>query len=130
MPASPGFADRLKAAIERDQTTKSQLAQDSGVGRTTIDEWLAGRLPVKPGPVRALAKALGVPFRDLWGEAQALEVHERTRLVQLESLARRMIGLAREAELVVGEIAEASTMQPERVDQEGEEKRSRRKRGA
>jgi transcriptional regulator with XRE-family HTH domain len=82
--------------MERAGATKSQLSEESGVSRQTIDAWLAGQLPMRDGPVKKAARALGIPFVALWGNAQLLGVDERTRLAQLESFVERMAALVRE----------------------------------
>lgn len=94
--AAPGFAVRLKAALDAKGWSQAELSRASGVGRPTIIGWLRGEPPKQRGPVEKAALALGVSADELWGEAPELAPDERTRLLMLEQWAERVIALAGE----------------------------------
>lgn len=74
-----------------------QLASISGVSRVTIGSWLSGAsAPERPPKVRAVAKALGVPFEYLWGDPTALDPDQHARLAALERFAQRVATLVAE----------------------------------
>src|SRR4051812_31433964 len=100
MPASSGFDLRLRSAMDAKSMSKKRLSDISRVGRTTIDEWLDGRLPVQQAPVQAVAEALGVSFDELWGENwRELRPDERLAYTQLRIFAKGVLQLIDELDI-------------------------------
>ncbi|AVK61505.1 transcriptional regulator [Lactobacillus sp. CBA3605] len=54
------FAERLKTAMQRAQMTSAQLAKATGIGRSSISQWLSSKYVAKQDKVTALAQALSV----------------------------------------------------------------------
>ncbi|KRL49022.1 transcription regulator [Lactiplantibacillus paraplantarum DSM 10667] len=54
------FADRLKEAMQQANLTSAQLAKQTGIGRSSISQWLSNKYVAKHDKVTALATVLNV----------------------------------------------------------------------
>ena len=54
------FADRLKEAMQQANVTAAQLAKQTGIGRSSISQWLSHKYVAKHDKVVALATVLNV----------------------------------------------------------------------
>lgn len=54
------FAERLKTAMQRADMTSAQLAKQTGIGRSSISQWLSDKYVAKHDKVTTLATALNV----------------------------------------------------------------------
>ncbi|BDZ32352.1 helix-turn-helix domain-containing protein [Lactiplantibacillus sp. WILCCON 0030] len=54
------FAERLKKAMQQAQITSAQLAKTTGIGRSSISQWLSSKYVAKHDKVVTLAQALDV----------------------------------------------------------------------
>lgn len=54
------FAERLKTAMQRADMTSAQLAKQTGIGRSSISQWLSDKYVAKHDKVTTLAVALNV----------------------------------------------------------------------
>ncbi|VDG20899.1 helix-turn-helix domain-containing protein [Lactiplantibacillus mudanjiangensis] len=54
------FAERLKAAMQQVPITSAQLAKQTGIGRSSISQWLSSKYVAKHDKVVVLAQALQV----------------------------------------------------------------------
>lgn len=67
------FADRLKTAMQRSNVTSAQLAKQTGIGRSSISQWLSSKYVAKHDKVVTLASALEVDPEWLLGMAEQPE---------------------------------------------------------
>lgn len=70
------FADRLKTAMQRSNVTSAQLAKQTGIGRSSISQWLSSKYVAKHDKVVTLASALEVDPEWLLGMAEQPEQPE------------------------------------------------------
>jgi transcriptional regulator with XRE-family HTH domain len=70
------FADRLKTAMQQADVTSAQLAKQTGIGRSSISQWLSSKYVAKHDKVATLADALQVDAEWLLGtsDVQAPQV--------------------------------------------------------
>jgi len=61
------FADRLKTAMQQADVTSAQLAKQTGIGRSSISQWLSSKYVAKHDKVATLAAALQVDAEWLLG---------------------------------------------------------------
>jgi len=54
------FAERLESAMQQAQMTSAQLAKATGIGRSSISQWLSSKYVAKHDKVVTLASALKV----------------------------------------------------------------------
>ncbi|MCW6139503.1 helix-turn-helix domain-containing protein [Lactiplantibacillus plantarum] len=54
------FAERLKEAMQQANITSAQLAKQTGIGRSSISQWLSSKYVAKHDKVTALATVLNV----------------------------------------------------------------------
>lgn len=54
------FADRLKTAMQQTQISSAQLSKQTGIGRSSISQWLSSKYVAKYDKVVTLATALAV----------------------------------------------------------------------
>jgi len=54
------FADRLKTAMQQANVTSAQLSKQTGIGRSSISQWLSSKYVAKHDKVTTLAQALAV----------------------------------------------------------------------
>lgn len=54
------FADRLKTAMQQAQISSAQLSKQTGIGRSSISQWLSSKYVAKYDKVVTLATALAV----------------------------------------------------------------------
>mgnify|MGYP003361684911 CR=1 FL=1 len=54
------FAERLESAMQQAQMTSAQLAKATGIGRSSISQWLSSKYVAKHDKVVTLAAALKV----------------------------------------------------------------------
>lgn len=63
--AAKQFGSRLKQAMKDRKKTESQIARKLNVKRSTVAEWVTGRIPQDTGKALQLAKYLGCDFQYL-----------------------------------------------------------------
>ncbi|MFC6181391.1 helix-turn-helix domain-containing protein [Lactiplantibacillus daowaiensis] len=64
------FADRLKTAMQQAQLTSAQLSKQTGIGRSSISQWLSSKYVAKHDKVTILAQVLDVTPEWLLGAEQ------------------------------------------------------------
>lgn len=65
------FADRLKTAMQQADLTSAQLSKQTGIGRSSISQWLSSKYVAKHDKVTQLATALTVDPEWLLGATDA-----------------------------------------------------------
>lgn len=68
------FAERLKTAMADAEITSAQLSKQTGIGRSSISQWLSSKYVAKHDKVTALATVLKVEPDWLVGEPAAEKV--------------------------------------------------------
>jgi len=67
------FAERLETAMKQAQLTSAQLAKATGIGRSSISQWLSSKYVAKHDKVVTLASALQVDPEWLLGASVPTE---------------------------------------------------------
>lgn len=67
------FAERLETAMKQAQLTSAQLAKATGIGRSSISQWLSSKYVAKHDKVVTLASALQVDPEWLLGASMPTE---------------------------------------------------------
>ncbi len=62
-----GTAERIREALDTKGIMQADLADSTGLSRSTISRYLSGQMEPKPNAISLLAKALDVTEMWLWG---------------------------------------------------------------
>lgn len=81
---SNSFAERLREAMDMRKMTLTELADRSGVNKSSISEYLAGKYEAKQSSIFLLAQALRVSPAALMGIGE-LEINDNTRSIPVLS---------------------------------------------
>ncbi|WP_047998612.1 helix-turn-helix domain-containing protein [Lactiplantibacillus herbarum] len=68
------FSERLKTAMQQANITSAQLSKQTGIGRSSISQWLSDKYVAKHDKVTVLATVLGVSPEWLLGTTEAMAV--------------------------------------------------------
>ncbi|MEO2523004.1 helix-turn-helix transcriptional regulator, partial [Enterococcus faecalis] len=72
------FAIRLKEALTAKNIKPSELAKKTGIGKSSISDWLAGRYEAKQDKVYRIADALDINEAWLMGQEVPMEKNAST----------------------------------------------------
>jgi len=78
------FAERLETAMQHAQMTSAQLAKATGIGRSSISQWLSSKYVAKHDKVVTLATALKVEPEWLLGAKSSVTASEPVSSVDPE----------------------------------------------
>ena len=87
------FKERFQKAIDDSKMSQSELSRQTGISKSSINEWLKGKYEPKQDKIYLLSKALEVDPSWLMGVSNLFDVNERIMIVynQLEPSRQKKV---------------------------------------
>lgn len=87
------FKERFQKAIDDSKMSQSELSRQTGISKSSINEWLKGKYEPKQDKIYLLSKALEVDPSWLMGVSNLFDVNEHIMIVynQLEPSRQKKV---------------------------------------
>lgn len=90
------FSQRLKQAMQQANMTQKQLADETGLGKSSISQYLSGKNEPSKYNMAIIAAKLGVPLNWLNGTSDALDTDGKHRVNLPVETAAKLMGVGKQ----------------------------------